>query len=841
MKTTLLLLAALLFAQTSLSAPHPSLPPVGSLDGLGVNIHFTDPKPGELEMIAAAGFKWVRMDLTWAATECQRGEYDFSAYDRLVAALERNKLHAVFILDYGNPLYAEPGDKHPFTSRAGTPEFREAFAKWAVAAVSRYAGKGYLWELWNEPNHAGFWKPKPNAADYIALAKTACEALRVETNRRGTEAQRQEQSDSSSAPQRLSGSNTFGEAIIGPATSTIDLPFLEECFKAGLLEHWAAVSVHPYRQTAPETVEEEYRSLRLLIRKYLPKGREHGDIPILSGEWGYSTAYPAFKGKTAAEAEEMQAKWLARMFLTNIANDIPLSIWYDWRDDGDDPKEAEHRFGIVRRAYREGKDPVFEPKPAYQAAKTLMGELKGMRFNKLVGFSAEELHDGSYQYLFEKNDAVALAGYAFPTDQETLRLPDCRAKVTDLLGKESGRTVVVNRDERLRFRQSPQVITFPDADLIWKAIASWNRLPLEIVLEPDKRPSPIPLRILNPFAQPFDITALTWSGAITAKVGSGNLGDVLHPNQEYRAEFENRFATRLPRASRLEMILHLHADRSDPDIVFQSVPVVATHPIDFEVLPPREKRIPVLVKNPTGRPFAGSVGMFVIEWSTDDDIPLRLEAGEREKLIEVPPANPKHNDPILIALTPSVDDDAIGIDGVRLPQQTLLDTELLKEAVPRVDGAEPRDAVIAIKLEDPLNGRSLSNLPSVRLNYAFPAGWRFVQLHSVGAKSWDPSNQPERFALWLHGDGKGCQARIRFIDSTGQTFQADGPQIDWQGWRYVTFPMQSTDEKPLTHWGGANDGKIHYPIKWDTIFLLDNVSREPVEGEIYLSAPTLIY
>jgi hypothetical protein len=31
-------------------------------DGFGVNIHFTQPKAGELEMLAAAGFKWVRMD-----------------------------------------------------------------------------------------------------------------------------------------------------------------------------------------------------------------------------------------------------------------------------------------------------------------------------------------------------------------------------------------------------------------------------------------------------------------------------------------------------------------------------------------------------------------------------------------------------------------------------------------------------------------------------------------------------------------------------------------------------------------------------------------------------------
>lgn len=176
-----LVLLLLLFSGLAVSpaaGPHPSLPPPVVPECIGVNIHFTDPKPGEMEMLAAAGFKWVRMDLTWASTERKPGEYDFSAYDRLVAALDQHKLRAVFILDYGNPLYAEPGDKHPFTSRAGTPEFREAFAKWAVAAVSHFKGRGYIWEMWNEPNHAGFWKPKPNATDYAALAKATGEALR---------------------------------------------------------------------------------------------------------------------------------------------------------------------------------------------------------------------------------------------------------------------------------------------------------------------------------------------------------------------------------------------------------------------------------------------------------------------------------------------------------------------------------------------------------------------------------------------------------------------------------------------------------------------------------------
>ena len=84
-------------------ASSPSTQPIPN--GIGVNIHFTDPRPGELEMLAAAGFKWVRMDLGWGGMERRKGEYDFAAYDRLTAALDKHGLKALFILDYSNRLY----------------------------------------------------------------------------------------------------------------------------------------------------------------------------------------------------------------------------------------------------------------------------------------------------------------------------------------------------------------------------------------------------------------------------------------------------------------------------------------------------------------------------------------------------------------------------------------------------------------------------------------------------------------------------------------------------------------------------------------------------------------
>src|SRR5215831_6602849 len=56
-------------------------------DALGVNIHFTDPRRGEMKMLSEGGFRWVRMDFSWSRTEKTKGEYDFAPYDRLLSAL----------------------------------------------------------------------------------------------------------------------------------------------------------------------------------------------------------------------------------------------------------------------------------------------------------------------------------------------------------------------------------------------------------------------------------------------------------------------------------------------------------------------------------------------------------------------------------------------------------------------------------------------------------------------------------------------------------------------------------------------------------------------------------
>lgn len=364
-------------------------------EGLGVNIHFIDPRPGEVKMIADAGFHWVRMDFIWEITERERGRYDFSAYDRLLKELEPVNIRALFILDYGNPLYTNG-------KSVRTLEARQAFARWAVAAAEHFSGRGVLWEMFNEPNAPLFWPPEPKADEYIALASEVGRAFRA------------------AVP---------NEKLIGPATLGIELGFLEPCFKAGLLDSWSGVSVHPYRRTNPELAASEYARLREMISTYRTGNDSARSIPVISGEWGYSSAW---RGMT----EEKQAVMLARQLLTNAANGIPISIWYDWRDDGSDEAAVEHHFGLVRNKYQTERAQVYDPKPAYFAARTLSSQLNGYRFiERLVVGS-----DDDYILVFAKERDRRIVAWTTSGTAHRVNVPGMsgRFALTKVTGESAG-------------------------------------------------------------------------------------------------------------------------------------------------------------------------------------------------------------------------------------------------------------------------------------------------------------------------------------------------------------------------------------------------------------------
>lgn len=331
--------------------PQPVIPA-----GVGVNIHFVTGHEHELDLIQAAGFKFVRMDFAWTAIERTKGQYDWHEYEQLLDNLDKRGLRPILILDYSHPLYeasvtcTNPMNNQLHTSIAAPqhPDSIAAFVRWATAGVQHFRGRHVLWEIWNEPN-IEFWSPHGDAQQYATLALAVCKSIR---------------------------STTPDATIIGPATSTLPWDFLETVFKAGALEYLDAVSVHPYRRPnrPPESAAEDFHKLRELIERYAPESRK-GKIPILSGEWGYSSF-------TKGVSVETQAAFAVRQQLSNLLEGVPLSIWYDWKNDGDEPKENEHNFGTVL--------PDLTPKPAYTAIQTMTRQLSGYRIARRFSVHSDQ-------------------------------------------------------------------------------------------------------------------------------------------------------------------------------------------------------------------------------------------------------------------------------------------------------------------------------------------------------------------------------------------------------------------------------------------------------------------
>jgi hypothetical protein len=383
-----------------------ALPELRVPDGFGVNIHFTG-QPRDLDLIAEAGFKFIRMDLSWSGIERQKGVYNFerTGYDALTEGCTKRGIRIVYILDYSNNLYESDRSVR-------TDEGRKAFAAFAEAAAKRYAGKDILWEIWNEPNLRQFWNPQPSADDYSKLV-------------------------AATAP-RVKKADPTG-LVVAPATSGIPFDWLEQCFKQGLLNHIDVLSVHPYRSKPPETVIADYTALRELIGRYAPKGRQ---IPVISGEWGYSNV----NWDKNPLSDQQQAQYLARMFLTNLYQGIAVSIWYDWKNDGTDPNEREHNFGTVAHD--------LTPKPAYLAAKTLASTLSGYTIKERMNLATGD----DYAFRLAKDGAQAMALWTTGQEHEVrMELKSDKGALISIVGEK----IAIDgqeRELRMTISQSPQYL-----------------------------------------------------------------------------------------------------------------------------------------------------------------------------------------------------------------------------------------------------------------------------------------------------------------------------------------------------------------------------------------------
>ena len=296
---------------------------------VGVGTH--SPAEQDLASVQDSGVSSVRDDIHWAEVEREQGALIMpERYDHAVDAAIRHGFQPVLILCYGNPLY--DGGAYPLSDKA-----REAYVRFAEFVASHFRGRVQRYEVWNEWNIAMSLPPgtpRGGPGPYVDLLRAVYPRLKAVD------------------PKVM----VIGGALSGNAVET---GWLESACRAGLLDFLDAFSFHPYcyRQGDRARLPEEgflkqVRDSRAVVARWQKR-----DTPVYLTEVGW----PTHEGPDGSTPEEA-ACFLARTYL--LARTMPWVRglwWYDLRDDGTDPREREHHFGLLTLDH--------VPKPACAAIK----------------------------------------------------------------------------------------------------------------------------------------------------------------------------------------------------------------------------------------------------------------------------------------------------------------------------------------------------------------------------------------------------------------------------------------------------------------------------------------
>ncbi len=302
-------------------------------------------------LMCAAGIQWVRMDFLWGWLEPTNDQYQFQLYDRIVATLTRYGLRLLPILR-SVPLWASSAPEELKQQYGGgwpvdsyPPADLNDWAEFVGKVVERYDGDGYLdapgspridyWQCWLSPNLSDNFQPQPNAPLYVQLLRRAHEAANT--------------SDPNS---QIVLGGLGGNGVFMGWEPPVSRYFLQAVYESGGKDFMDVVaiepSVHPSSGilAAQSAVDDA---------KQVMYANGDADKPLWISAIGWSTAPNAWGNPTVTEEEV--AGWLTTLY-THLRG-VKKLFWSDFRDQGTDPENAVHHYGLV--SYD------LSPKPAYYA------------------------------------------------------------------------------------------------------------------------------------------------------------------------------------------------------------------------------------------------------------------------------------------------------------------------------------------------------------------------------------------------------------------------------------------------------------------------------------------
>ena len=276
----------------------------------------------EREAMAAAwcGAKVFREDISWWTAELEQGKWNWSRFDHLVSLYGKQGIELQALCAWLPRWVLKEFD------RTGCPEEWGEFIR---RFATRSRGRVRYMEVWNEPDLNTF---KGNPEKYLKLLRIAYQEVKKH------------------APEML----VMTGGVSGMVSTKQQTAFVRQMLRDGK-NYYDIIAFHGHGNLP---------SYLTHINPFLAARKEFG---ITAPWYANETAEP-----TTWSSEAGQAVTLFKKLLVSWARGSIGYNWYDLRNDGVDPNNAEHNYGMLTQD--------FYPKPVYATYNMLAGTFREAEF-----------------------------------------------------------------------------------------------------------------------------------------------------------------------------------------------------------------------------------------------------------------------------------------------------------------------------------------------------------------------------------------------------------------------------------------------------------------------------
>ncbi|MEJ7784393.1 MAG: hypothetical protein WKF96_06285 [Solirubrobacteraceae bacterium] len=300
-----------------------------------------------------AGIGLIRLTFDWASIERTRGVYDFSLYDKKIAAAAKQDMSILAVL-FNPPRFHSARPRRKALEGVYYPKNFAEMGKFGAAVAQRYGRNGTLWtdrpalpkvpltafQVWNEPNLRHYWPTGPSAKGYVALLKATGSGIRAV--------------------------DPEAEIVTAgmPDSRISDPPFftyLRQMYRAGARGTFDTLAVNAYAENVP-------LMMRILTRtRKVMRQNNDGASKLWVTEMGWSDRGPGSTYKAGVKGQARYIGGAIKAFARNRARlKLRGFVYYSWRDGRPYAPKFQDFWGLhTGLLNRRGK-----PKPAFTAFKS---------------------------------------------------------------------------------------------------------------------------------------------------------------------------------------------------------------------------------------------------------------------------------------------------------------------------------------------------------------------------------------------------------------------------------------------------------------------------------------